>query len=414
MPNRAAVVSYHSSPLVEPGRGDSGGMTIYVRELTAALARRGLQTDVFTRATDVGDRVTELFEGVRVVPVDAGPVAPLPKEQLPVYLGEFVEGIEWFEASEGMSYDVLHSHYWHSGLAGDRLARSWSVPLVHSHHTLGLVKNRNLAPGDSPEPESRLLGERRVIGRADVLVASTSEEAEQLSCLYGADHDRLKVVHPGVDHDMFSPGDRGEARRALGLSEGPIVLYVGRIQKLKGLELAIRSIEQVVPALEAPVQLLVVGGPSGNDGDAELARLHALVAELQLEDVVRFLGPQPHERLVDFYRAADCLVVCSHSESFGLAALEAQACGTPVVATSVGGLSHVVADGESGFLVGTRDASVFAGRLKTLLADSHLRNSFSRSAVRAATRFSWENTADTLHTLYDCLIREKRPEFCTC
>lgn len=414
MPIRAAVLSYHSSPLVEPGMWDSGGMTIYVRELTMALARRGVETDIFTRATDTGDRVTKLFDGVRVVPIDAGPAERLLKEELPLYLGEFVEGIEWFAAGRQSPYDVVHSHYWLSGLAGDRLARPWSVPLVHSHHTLGLVKNRHLADGDSPEPESRLLGERQVIDQADVLVASTSEEFEQLACLYGAAHDRLKIVHPGVDHAMFSPGPKDQARRVLGLPEGPIVLYVGRIQKLKGLELAIRSIDQVLPALETPVRFVVVGGPSGPNGDAELARLRALVVELELEDVVQFVGPQPHERLPDFYRAADALVVCSHSESFGLAALEAQACGTPVVATPVGGLSHVVADGESGFLVDTRDPAVFAGRLKTLLADEDLRRAFSHAATRAAARFSWENTADSLHTLYDCLIRERRPEFCTC
>ena len=389
-------------------------MTIYVRELSLALARRGVETDIFTRTTAVTDHVTELFDGVRVVPIDAGAPESLPKEELPLYLGEFVEGLEWFAAAQGISYDVVHSHYWHSGLAGDQIARSWAVPLVHSHHTLGLVKNGNLAPGDSPEPEGRLVGERRVIEGADVLVASTSEEFEQLACLYGAEHDRLKIVHPGVDHAMFSPGDRNEARRELGLPDGRIALYVGRIQRLKGLELAIRSIEQLVPALEDPVKLLVVGGPSGPDGDAELDRLRALVAELDLDEVVHFLGPQAHARLPFFYRAADTLVVCSHSESFGLAALEAQACGTPVVATPVGGLSHIVSDGESGFLVSTRDPSVFAGRLKTLLADDDLRSAFSLSAAREATRFSWENTATTLHTLYDCLIREKRPEVCTC
>ena len=411
---RAAILSYHSSPLIEPGSGDSGGMTIYVRELTVALARLGVETDIFTRATGDEDRITNFSEGVRVISVDAGPREAVAKEELPVHLGEFIEGIEGFAAAQRSPYDVVHSHYWHSGLAGETLARSWSVPLVHSHHTLGLVKNRNLAPGDHAEPESRLRGERRVIERADVLVASTEEEWGQLSCLYGAPHDRLKIVHPGVDHDVFCPGDRVEARAELGVADAHVVLYVGRIQRLKGLELAIRAVEELVPALERPVRFLVVGGPSGVNGEDEIARLQELVDDLGLNDVVRFEGPQPHARLPMYYRAADALVVCSHSESFGLAALEAQACGTAVVATPVGGLGHIVTDGESGFLVDTRDPAVFAGRLKTVLADEDLRVSFGRAAVQSAAQFSWEITADIMHSLYDCLVRERRPELCTC
>lgn len=411
---RAAILSYHSSPLVEPGSGDSGGMTIFVRELTVGLARLGIETDIFTRATGNEERITPLSAGVRVVAVDAGPREPVAKEQLPLYLGEFIEGIQWFASTQGTAYDLVHSHYWHSGLAGDAIARAWSVPLVHSHHTLGLVKNRNLAPGDRAEPEGRLRGERRVIENADVLVASTEEEWGQLSCLYGAPHDRLKIVHPGVDHDLFCPGDRFAARAELGLGDAHVVLYVGRIQRLKGLELAIRAVEELVPALERPVRFLIVGGPSGLDGADEVARLQRLVATLDLDDIVRFEGPQPHTRLPLYYRAADALAVCSHSESFGLAALEAQACGTPVVATPVGGLGHIVSDGGSGFLVDTRDPAVFAGRLKTVLADNDLRDSFGRAAVQAAARFSWENTAVSMHSLYECLVTEKLPELCTC
>ena len=414
MTRRAAILSYHSSPLLEPGVGDSGGMTIFVRELTGALAKRGVATDIYTRATGLSDVVTDLSPGVRVIAIEAGPRASVPKEELPSHLPVFARGIQAFAARDGISYDVVHSHYWHSGLAGKIVSRSWDVPLVHSHHTLGLVKNRTLAPGDSPEPDGRLEGERRVIQDADVLVASTEEEWGQLSCLYGASHDRLKIVHPGVDHDVFSPGDRVEARRLLGLSDALTVLYVGRIQRLKGLELAIRAVEQLVPALDRPVSFLIVGGPSGPGGSDEVRRLRRLVSDLDLEDIVRFRGPQPHSCLPSFYRAADVLVLCSHSESFGLAALEAQACGTPVVATPVGGLAHIVSDGASGFLVDTRDPSIFAGRLKTVLADEDLRRSFGKTAVEAAREFSWEKTADALHSLYECLIEEKQPELCTC
>ena len=414
MTRRAAILAYHSSPLLEPGAGDSGGMTIFVRELTGALSRRGLCTDVYTRATGIGDRVTQLSDDVRVIAIDAGPPGSLTKEELPAYIEDFATGIRAFAAGQRISYDIVHSHYWHSGVAGTILADAWRVPLVHSHHTLGLVKNRYLAPGDSPEPETRLAGERKVIEGSDVLVASTDEEWEQLSCLYGAQHDRLKTVHPGVDHEVFTPGDMDAARRELGLDDRLTALYVGRIQPLKGLELAIRSVEQLVPALDRRVSLWIVGGASGSGGDEEVARLKRLVVDLHLEDVVRFLGPQPHSRLPSFYRAADALVVCSHSESFGLAALEAHACGTPVVATPVGGLAHIVADGESGFLVDTREPATFAGRLKTLLADDDLRSSFSVAAARRAQSFSWENTADELHSLYDCLIQEMLPELCTC
>ena len=389
-------------------------MTIFVRALTQALARRGIQTDIYTRATGSGARISALSEGVRVIAIDAGPRRALTKEDLPAYVDAFAAGIRVFAAREDLTYDVIHSHYWHSGLAAIVLADAWRVPLVHSHHTLGLVKNRFLAPGDAPEPAARLAGERKVIDGADVLVASTDEEWEQLACLYGAPHDGLKTIHPGVDHEMFSPGDVEGARRELGLEDRLTILYAGRIQRLKGLELAIRAVEQLVPALDRPVSLLIAGGASGRGGDDEVRRLHALVAELGLEDVVRFLGPQPHARLPLFYRAADALVVCSHSESFGLAALEAHASGTPVVATPVGGLSHIVADGESGFLVDTRDPAIFAGRLKTLLADNDLRASFDAKAVERAQRFSWEITADELHSLYDCLIQEKLPEACTC
>ena len=414
MKRRAAIISYHSSPLLEPGAGDSGGMTIFVRELTGALSRRGVDTDIFTRSTGAHPQVTDLSDGVRVISIAAGADRPLTKSELPAHLDEFTRGIEDFARREKSHYDVVHSHYWHSGLTGSALASAWEAPHVHSHHTLGKVKNRYLAPGDSPEPQVRLDGERKVIESADVLVASTDDEWGQLSCLYKAPHDRLKVIHPGVDHSMFSPGDPAVARRALGLQDELTILYVGRIQPLKGLELAIRSVEQIVPALDRPLSFLIVGGPSGPSGDDEVLMLRNLVVELGLEDVVRFVGPQPHSKLPDFYRAADALVVCSFSESFGLAALEAHACGTPVVATPVGGLAHIVADEQSGFLVDTRDPAVFAGRLKTLLADDDLRQSFRAAAKEAASEFSWEKTAGALHELYECLIKEQRPEFCTC
>ncbi|MGH2730126.1 MAG: glycosyltransferase [Actinomycetota bacterium] len=409
-----AVVAYHSSPLLEPGTGDAGGMTVYVREVAEALAERGVTTDIFTRATTEFDRTVELAPGVRVVSISAGPRAPVEKAKLGAHLEDFVTGIRAFAMAQRMRYDLVHSHYWQSGLAARLLARAWGVPLVHSHHTLGRVKNNHLAPGDKPEPRSRLDGEATVIDTADVLISSTDDEWKQLACLYSAPHDQIKTIHPGVDHSLFYPGDRAAARAELGLGDERVLLYVGRIQPLKGLELAVRAVEELRPALDERLAFLVVGGASGEQGGRELRRLEHIVAHLGLTDSVRFVGPQPHSLLPVFYRAADAVVVCSYSESFGLAALEAHACGIPVVGTAVGGLSYVVQDGISGWLVDTRDPSVFGARLKTVLSDDELRKQFGAAAVDSAARFSWAKTADELLELYECLAREELVEACTC
>jgi D-inositol-3-phosphate glycosyltransferase len=265
-----------------------------------------------------------------------------------------------------------------------------------------------------PEPDLRLEGEAEVIAAADVLIAATDDEFGQLACMYGAPHDRLKTIHPGVDHSKFRPGDRDAARRQLRIGDELVLLFAGRIQPLKGIELAIRALDQLRHALVRPVKLFIVGGASGQQGSAETERLQALVSDLGLEGHVRWIGPKPHAELPDFYRAADVVVVCSHSESFGLAALEAHACGTPVVGTAVGGLSYIVDDGVSGFLVDTRDPAVFAARLKTLLTDDALRASFRAAAARTTRDFSWDQSAATMLELYECLVREKMPEACTC
>ena len=388
-------------------------MTVYVRQLARALAGSGVRTDIFTRATAPGEEIVAVHPGVRIVPIVAGPTEPLPKHELSAHLGTFANGILDF-AERGRPYDLIHSHYWQSGVAALDLRARWNVPLVHSHHTLGRVKNRFLAPGDEAEPEARLKGEAEVISGADVLIASTDEEQEHLLGLYGAPQDRLKTLPPGVDHSMFHPGDRGAARGRLGLGDEAVVLYVGRIQKLKGIDLGLRAVEQLTHALERPVRFLIVGGASGAHGDEETARLRDMVVALGLEERVEFVGPRHHDELPDYYRAADAVVVCSHSESFGFAALEAHACGTPVVGTAVGGLAHIVRDGASGFLVGSRDETEFAGRLKTILGDATLWSRFSKNAAEAAADFSWERTADGFLSLYECLVRESLPETCTC
>jgi D-inositol-3-phosphate glycosyltransferase len=415
MLTRVAVLAYHSSPLVEPGSGDAGGMTVYVRELAAAHERMGVYTDIFTRATGNDPPVMSLSDKVRVISIQAGPARVLPKERLPHYLDDFAAGVRAFSTMQRVTYDVVHSHYWQSGIAGIALARALGVPLVHSQHTLGLVKNSVLAPGDAPEPNGRLVGEQRVIDDADVLIASTEEEAQQLVGLYGASYDGIKTVHPGVDHEVFLPGDRRLARAELGIgADEAVLLYVGRIQPLKGLELAVRAAHQVLPTLHRKLTFLVVGGASGASGRRELERTMGLVESLDLKDHVRLVGSVPHRRLPTYYRAADVLTVGSFSESFGLAALEASACGTPVVATAVGGLSYIVKEGRSGFLLPERDPSAYASRLKTLLSDSNLWREFSFEANRAASSFSWDLTAFNLLELYECLAREVAPEACTC
>lgn len=387
---------------------------MYVRELAEALAERGVQTDIFTRATDLSRPITKLRSGVRVVAIEAGPLAPMPKDELSGHVGAFIAGTRAFATAQRIRYDVVHSHYWQSGLAARALARAWRVPFVHSQHTLARVKNQFLAPGDVPEAQSRIDGEDEIMRAADVLIASTDDEWQQLSCLYAVQHDRLKTVHPGVDHDVFSPGDRRAARDELGLSDEAVMLYVGRIQPLKGLELGIRAVEKLVPSLDRRLVFYVVGGASGAAGARELARLHALVGSLGLAEHVRFVGATTHDQTPLFYRAADVSVVCSHSESFGLTALEAHACGTPVVGTAVGGLSHIVRNGASGWLLDTRDPGLFADRLRDVLIDDDLRLRFSENALRSAALFSWESTAATLLELYECLMREGWPQLCTC
>ncbi len=411
---RTAVIAYHSSPLNEPGTGDSGGMTVYVRGVAGTLARRGIATDIFTRSTmEVGGN-RELMPGVRVISIEAGPMAPIPKEEQPRYIDDFVAGIRAFSLAQRTRYDLVHSHYWQSGLAGTELSRAWGTPLVHSNHTLGLVKNLALTDGDGPEPSIRLEGEHRVMKGSDVLVASTDEELEHLACLYRVNHDKLKVIHPGVDHDLFYPGDRSAARARLGWSDRPVILYAGRIQKLKGIDLAIRALAHLSRGSRQLPLLVVAGGASGAGGNVELDRLRRLADSEGVDHLVRFVGPQPQPVLADMYRAADVVVICSHTESFGLAALEAHACGTPVVGTAVGGLSHIVSHGTSGWLVPDRDPERFAHHIATIIEDRELRKRFSAEAASLSRRSSWDSTTTELESLYECLIREQLAEACTC
>jgi len=396
------VLSVHTSPLEQPGTGDAGGMNVYIVQTALRMAARGVEVEIFTRATSSGyDPVVELAPGVLVRHVEAGPYEGLGKNDLPGQLCAFTAGVLRTEAChEPGHYDVVHSHYWLSGQVGWLARDRWGVPLVHTAHTLARVKNVALAEGDSPEPMVRVIGEDQVVAEADRLVANTDAETRQLVQLYGADPGRTVAIPPGVDLTRFTPGDRGLARASLDVAPDAVVLaFVGRIQPLKGPDVLLRAAAELLardPALRSRLVVLVAGGPSGS-GLAEPAVLQVLARQLGLDDVVRFLPPVAGVALANVFRAADVVAVPSHNESFGLVALEAQACGTPVVAARVGGLPVAVADGRSGLLVAGHDAQAWADALTKVILR---RPVLSRGAVAHAHRFSWDRTTDALLATY--------------
>ena len=363
-----ALLSLHTSPLEQPGTGDAGGMNVYITQTATRMARQGVEVEVFTRATSSDlPPVAELAPGVLVRHVTAGPYEVLGRDELPAQLCAFTAGVLRAEARhEPGYYDLVHSHYWLSGQVGFLARDRWGVPLVHSAHTLARVKNAALAEGDTPEPRLREIGEQQVVDEADQLIANTDVEAAQLVDLYGAPPSKVHTVAPGVDIDLFRPGSRAEARRALGIAPTSVVLaFVGRIQPLKAPDVLLRAAAELLArgAVDRErLVVLVVGGPSGTGLEAPTA-LQELAATLGIADVVRFLPPRRGAALRDAYRAADVVAVPSHNESFGLVALEAQACGTPVVAAAVGGLPVAVANGRSGLLVTGHRAGTWATML---------------------------------------------------
>lgn len=401
---RLAVLSMHTSPLVQPGSGDSGGMNVYVRELSAALAHRRVDCSVYVRrfAADLPPEV-HVEPGLRVVHVPAGP-PELPKEALPDTLDAFTEGVLTDIGRNG-GVDAVHAHYWLSGVAGHRIKHALDRPLVTTFHTLARVKE---ALGE-PELPDRARAEEEVIACSDVICANGPAEADELVRLYGAPADRVEIVAPGVEHALFSPGDPEGARAALGLGREPVLLFVGRVQPLKGLDLAVQTLD-ALGNHAAPAKLLVVGGPSGPQGRAELARVRSLVASAGLGDRVRFVDPQPHHRLATYYRAADVVLVPSRSESFGLVALEAAACGAPVVAAEVGGLKALIRHGRTGYLVPDRDRASWASHTQEILHDPLTAAAMALEAVAEARGYSWEATAGLLAGCYDRLRRRRLVE----
>ncbi|MEH3155593.1 MAG: D-inositol-3-phosphate glycosyltransferase [Gordonia paraffinivorans] len=404
---RVAVLSVHTSPLAQPGTGDAGGMNVYVWQTARELARRGVEVEIFTRATSSADEpVVHAADGITVRHVVAGPFEGLDKRDLPSQLCAFAAGVLRAEALHPPGhYDLVHSHYWLSGQVGWLARDRWRVPLVHTAHTLAAVKNAALAAGDEPEPMLRQIGEQQVVDEADRLVANTDAEARQLISIHHADPARVDVATPGVDLDVYRPGSRARARaelRSLGVDladDETVVTFVGRIQPLKAPDVLLRAVAPLIRDGRRRMRLLVVGGPSGS-GLARPTALIDLARDLGVADAVTFLPPQPPRRLAEVYRASDLVGVPSYSESFGLVAVEAQASGVPVVAANVGGLGVAVADGVTGTLVDGHDVDLWTAALDSTLASPEAIARMGEAAALHARRFSWASTADHLLDSY--------------
>jgi D-inositol-3-phosphate glycosyltransferase len=408
-PRRIATLSVHTSPLDQPGTGDAGGLNVYVVEVAKRLAARGTEVEIFTRAVcrDTPP-LAELVPGVLVRSVVAGPFEEMDKTDLPAQVCQFTHEVLRAEAAaEPGKYDLVHAHYWLSGKVGAAAKERWGVPLVQSMHTLGKVKNAALAVGETAEPEERISGELDVIAAADRLIANTAAEARQLIELYGADPAKVQTVNPGADLSIFQPGgaqSKREARSQLGIDrDAVLLLFVGRVQPLKGPDVVLKAAGKLIeanPELRRTLRVVLVGGPSGRQQRADPDGMRELAAQLGISDLVRFEPPCPQVELAQWYRAATVVLTPSHSESFGLVALEAQACGTPVVAARVGGLRPVVSDGHSGVLVDGHDPADWATVIKRLIkAPRHLR-ALSEGARRHASVFGWSATVDGLAKVY--------------
>jgi len=410
---RIALLSIHTSPLDQPGTGDAGGMNVYIVETAKRLAQSGIEIDIFTRATTSHLAPTvDLVPGVKVVHITAGPFEGLLKNDLPGQLCAVTAGVLRTEASKAEGYyDLIHSHYWLSGQVGWLASERWRVPLVHTMHTMGKVKNLELAAGDKAEPEMRLIGEQQVVDVAQRLVANTELEAQELTKFYQADPRKIDVVNPGVDLELFSPGSQTKARKKLGIPlDASMLLFVGRIQPLKAPDILIRAAAELIamrPELRSSLLVVICGGVSGTGADHPEA-LRDLASDLGLLDLIRFEPPSSREELVTWYRAADLTVVPSYSESFGLVAIESQACGTPVVASAVGGLKTAVADGVSGRLIQGHNPIAFSHVLNQLLMNPTLRAELSAGSRMHAAAFGWEHTTSGLINSYELALNKSR------
>lgn len=424
---RVAMLSVHTGPLAQMGGSKTGGMNVYVRELSRALGQKGLQVDVFTRSTgDSEPRIhTEIGNGVRVVYVPGGPQEIASPDALLPFLDEFAAGVLHFAREQGIRYDLLHSHYWLSGLVAETLRHQWQdIPIIQMYHTLGHMKNQIAQEERHRASPARIEGEQRIAQFANRLVAATPTEYEQLRHHYGADGDKIAVIPPGVDLCNFHPRRKLDVRRRLGLPpDRRIALFVGRIEPLKGIDTILQATDVLRaenPELVKQLTVAIVGGsPWAAQVDAEMARLQTLRAELKLERAVRFLGARQQAVLPAFYSAADVVLMPSHYESFGMVGLEAMACGAPVIAAQVGGLAHLVKDGLTGFLVPPRAPMALAERMDLLLTDELLRWQMGRAARQEARGYGWRRIAEQMLTLYREVVApsaaqaEGEPVVCT-
>jgi len=398
-----AVLSVHTCPLAALGGKETGGMNVYVRELARELARMRVTADIFTRSQNPSiPRVSLIGDGVRVVHLPAGPEAPMAREKVHDHLDEFVDGVEAFRMAHG-DYDLIHGHYWLSGAVGLTLRERWGVPLVQMFHTLGRLKNDATRNGAEREPDLRIAEETRIVGAADRIVAATAVERAHLVRHYGAEASRIAVIPCGVDTELFAPGDQGAARAALGLDARPRLLYVGRLAPIKGLETLLDGMAQL-RAAGSRAQLCIVGGDADEPLNGHEGELRARLSRLDLRDTVTFVGAQPQERLRVWYVAADATVLPSYYESFGMVALEAMACGSPVVASRVGGLQTTVRDGVTGVLVPDHDPAVLADTLARVLDDADLRWRLGREGVRWAAQHRWPCVAEAVCREYAALV----------
>jgi D-inositol-3-phosphate glycosyltransferase len=398
---RVAVLSVHTCPLAAPGGKETGGMNVYVREISRELGRMGIAVDVFTRSQDPTiARVVPLGARARVIHLAAGPESPMERERVHSYLDEFVESLDSWRRADGVEYDLLHGHYWLSGVAGLRLRARWGVPLLQMFHTLGHLKNAVARTADEIEPELRTRQETRIVAAADRVIAANLVEREHLEQYYGARRETIAIIPCGVDAELFSPLDPATAKTQLGLPPGALLLFVGRLTPIKGLETLLQSMCQLDPR----PTLLLIGGDQDEPQAGHVSHLKALVGELGLGETVRFLGAQPQHRLRLYYAAADATVMPSYYESFGMVALEAMACGSPVIASRVGGLTTTVRDGVTGLLVPEGDPIALADAIARVLGEPDLRRRLGWEAVRWAASYRWPCVAEAICREYSRFV----------
>lgn len=410
-----AMLSYHTCPLATLGGKDTGGMNVYVHQLTRTLGKLGVRVDVFTRSQDehVPHVLHDLGYHNRVVHIPAGPEVPLPKAELERYIPKFVQGIKSFAESKNIHYDLIHSHYWMSGLAAIELSQTWNIPFLHMFHTLVLMKNRIAQTPQEMEGEYRILGEKKVISKANRIIAATLAEKSQLEFLYKAPSSKISVIPPGVDTRHFYPIPKDEAKEVVGVPEDShTILFVGRIEPLKGIDKLIQAIAIIQKNGElrcCPHNLVIIGGEPNakpEEMNAEMARLQDMVEDLGIENFVIFLGKQDQQLLPYYYSASEIVVMPSHYESFGMVALEAMACGTPVVASQVGGLAFLVRDGETGFVVPGNDVQMLAKRLVELIKDKDLRNKLGNKSAEYAQLYAWEIISEKMIEVYNQVLEK--------